>query len=100
MLEVPRWIEERSRDARTLVLKGYIGSVWSVAVSHDGERIFSGAEDGTLKVWNGKTGLEDAMFVLGSAVRSVAICLKDRKVAIGQGNGTFEALDCSTGDAV
>ncbi len=52
------WEWEKS-EARTLVLEGHSDWVRGVAVSKDGERIVSGSDDGTLRFWNGTTGLED-----------------------------------------
>ncbi|MFH7025535.1 MAG: NB-ARC domain-containing protein [Heteroscytonema crispum UTEX LB 1556] len=38
------------------VLTGHEGSVWSLAVTPDGEQVISGSEDGTVKIWSLNSG--------------------------------------------
>ncbi len=93
------WEWEKS-DSAAMVLKGHDGCVRGVAVDRNCERIISGSEDGTLRIWSGKTGLEIEKLEQGSGVRCVALCADGRKVATGLENGNFKVLDCSTGEAV
>ena len=37
-------------------LEGHARGVWSMCVSADGSRLFSGSVDNTIKVWNVATG--------------------------------------------
>ncbi len=83
-------------DTPILLLEGHDQWVMSIAVSFNGERIFSGSRDGTLRIWNGNTGLEIEKFELGSPVLCVAINAGDQNVAIGCESGTVKVLDSCT----
>ena len=39
-------------------LRGHLHGVRSVAFSPDGTRIISGSDDGLVKIWDAKTGVE------------------------------------------
>src|SRR5262245_50008816 len=45
-----------SAGQELLTLEGHTGEVTTVAYSRDGLRIVSGSQDGTVKVWDAKTG--------------------------------------------
>ncbi len=50
-------------------LKGHFGSITSLSFDRDGKRIISGSEDGSIRIWDGKTGQEIAKI----------ICFKDEE---------------------
>ncbi len=59
----PEWSEARqiASDARELgiarwVLEGHAGNINDLELTHDGERLISGASDATLRVWDLTTG--------------------------------------------
>ncbi len=85
-------------DSPTAVLEGHDDWVFIVAASRDGKRIFSGSEDGNLRIWNADSGLEIKKFEFNSAVRCFAVCEDDRKVGIGLRNGTLKVLESCTGE--
>ncbi|MEM7536042.1 MAG: hypothetical protein AAF639_27925 [Chloroflexota bacterium] len=46
-------LEQRKRNLRRLHLQA---ALWSVAFSSDGERVVSGSQDGTIRIWATSTG--------------------------------------------
>ncbi|MEA5571307.1 serine/threonine-protein kinase [Calothrix sp. UHCC 0171] len=80
-------------------LKGHSGGVFSVAISPDGKTLASGSNDGTIKLWNIKTGeqirsLRDHFGV----VWSVAISQDGKTLASGSNDGTIKLWNIETGE--
>jgi WD40 repeat protein len=79
------WRHLRARtDPPAIVLGGHEGQIYSVAVSRDGSRIASGADDGTVRVWDPTT--QDTVQTLsadGRWVRSVAFSPDGKQLAAG-----------------
>ena len=74
---------------KTLV--GHSGSVWSVALSSDGQTLVSGSEDKTIKIWNLNTG-QVSRTLLGhsDAVRSVTLSPDGQILASASGDKTIK----------
>jgi WD40 repeat protein/sterol desaturase/sphingolipid hydroxylase (fatty acid hydroxylase superfamily) len=83
---------------RDLVLPGHTGAVLGVALSADGQRLVSGSEDRTVKVWDVVTGQE--MFTLTGhtrPVRSVAISADGQCLVSGSFDKTVKVWDARRG---
>ena len=79
-------------------LEGHTNLVRSVAFSHNGRFIVSGASDKTIRIWN--TGTCEATYMLTgheTAVMSVAISRNDKFVVSGSGDRTVRMWDTATG---
>ncbi|HID68657.1 MAG TPA: WD40 repeat domain-containing protein [Roseibacterium sp.] len=75
------------------------GSVTAVAFSPDGQRIVSGSEDGTLRLWDAQTGAPIGEPLRGheSFVASVAISPDGQRVVSGSWDNTLRLWDAQTG---
>jgi WD40 repeat protein len=83
-------------------LKGYTGSVTSVAFSPDGTRIVSGSYDETIRIWDAKTGEEVVEPLKGhtSLVASVAFTPDGTRIVSGSSDKTIRVWDAKTGEEV
>ena len=84
--------------SEALTLKGHAGRVKSVAFSPDGQRLASGSDDNTCKIWDSATGKE--LFDLkGHAgwVYSVAFSPDGQRLASGSRGQTVKIWDIATG---
>jgi hypothetical protein len=84
------------RTYRSLI--GHTAAVSSVAISPDGQRIITGSEDRTAKVWDAGTGLE-LLSLTGHTgwVSSVAISADCQRIVTGSGDRTAKVWDANTG---
>jgi sterol desaturase/sphingolipid hydroxylase (fatty acid hydroxylase superfamily) len=84
-------------DQKCKLLAGHARAVTSVALSADGTVGVSGSEDGTLKVWDVRTGKEQ--FTLKGhtrAVRSVGISGDAKRIVSGSFDRTVKVWDVQT----
>ncbi|OAQ97504.1 hypothetical protein LLEC1_00839 [Akanthomyces lecanii] len=112
--EEPEWLKiergfEEKWDVFALTLDGHTNRVRCVAYSHDSQRLASGSEDGTIKMWDASTG--DCLLTIKVkciAVWSVAFShdsrqllstCQDTKFTSGSGlaNYTINVWDSSSG---
>ena len=78
--------------------RGHRFTVWSVAFSPDGERVLSGSEDGTLRLWEVKAGKELRCFQGHTmAVYSVAFSPDGKRALSGSRDKTIRLWDVQTG---
>jgi sterol desaturase/sphingolipid hydroxylase (fatty acid hydroxylase superfamily) len=96
--ERPRTETPRPALPHDLTLTGHTAAVLSVAISADGQRIASGSEDRTVKVWDAATG-QDLATLTGHArpVRSVALTADGKHVISGSYDKTVKVWDAVTG---
>jgi WD40 repeat protein len=89
-----RHISDQSR----MTLPGHGGSVASIAISPDGNRIISGSWDNTIKVWDAATG-DEVMTLRGHkyGVTSVAFSPDGKRIVSGSWDNTIKIWDAATG---
>lgn len=79
-------------------LSDHTDMVWSVALSQDEQKLVSGSQDGTVKVWDFNTGqLNDTIDAQAGAVRAVAISADGTTLVSGNSDGTIKAWNLATG---
>lgn len=89
-------------DGQVKTLAGHSKAVSSVAVSPGGQVIISGSADGSIKVWDARTGaLAQTVEEAGNEIVSVAFTADGNSAAIGLsgsgGQGTVIIFDTSSG---
>ncbi|MFT5465712.1 MAG: WD40 repeat protein [Verrucomicrobiales bacterium] len=83
------WIADIELEAVIRVLKGHSGSVLSVAWSADGQRLASGSNDKTVRIWNPDSASQLAELKGHSDyVRSVAWSADGQRLASGSDDNT------------
>src|SRR6266581_3777271 len=83
-----------------MVISNVGGSVRSIALSPDGQRIVSGSDDGTIRVWNATTGETEAGPFTGhtSLVFSVAFSPDGQHIVSGSFDQTIRVWNATTGE--
>jgi len=87
-------------SCETRILSGHTGEVTSVDVSRDGKYVLSGAEDGTVRLWDFETG--DAVKVFKgheAGVGDVRFFLGGRRAVSGDRFGQIRLWNMETGKA-
>jgi WD40 repeat protein/serine/threonine protein kinase len=80
------------------VLKGHTNRVFSVAFSHGGKLLASGAQDTTVRIWDTRTGKSLTTCTGHNAlVFSVAFSPDDHRLLTGSGDGTGRVWEVETG---
>jgi len=79
-------------------LSGHSDSVWSVALSPDGQTLVSGSQDQTIKVWHLDTGkLLRTLAGHSQAVWSIALSPDGKTLASGSSDNTIKLWNLSSG---
>jgi WD40 repeat protein len=83
-------------------LEGHTGGVNSVAYSPDGQRIISGSDDNTIRIWDAVTGVAVGKPLMGHTKRvwSVAYSPDGRRIISGSDDMTIRIWDAMTGTGV
>lgn len=100
-MHVPLQVED-SWSAELQTLEGHSKQVSSVAFSTNGQIIASGSDDGTIRLWDVTTGLENRILVGHSdSVNSIAFSVTDGKIqASGSKDRTVKIWDIKTGSVI
>ena len=86
--------------SRLRTLQGHGGKVWSIAFSPDSQRLATGSEDQTIRLWDLQTG--ECLQILEGHDRfvlSVAYS-PDHRIASGSDDHTIRLWDAKTGDCL
>lgn len=82
-------------------MSGHTGPIWSLALSHEGERLATGSEDHTTRIWDTESGTELVIIAeQGGPVWSVAWSEDDKYVVSGSYDSTAMVCDSFTGGVV
>lgn len=89
------------------VLAGHTGAVNAGAFTPDGKKIISGCQDGTLIVWDPKTGQpdfkltpQDARFGMDQGITALAVNPASSLAIVGGSDGTVRAINLSNGTII
>ncbi|MEM7158198.1 MAG: SUMF1/EgtB/PvdO family nonheme iron enzyme [Myxococcota bacterium] len=86
---------------RGIPLRGHTARVYAVATSPDGERIATGSQDHTVRLWSAHTGAPmQTLEGHAMTVRSVAFSSDGGRLATGSDDRTARLWDATTGDEI
>ena len=81
-------------EPKKRLFKGHVSHVFSVAISPDEKKVISGSDDGTVRLWDVKTG-KQVMCLEGhtGGVRAVAYSPDGKRVVSGSDDTTVRIWD-------
>ena len=88
-------IAKAEHQKPVLTLEGHAGSVTSFGFQRDGRYIFSGSEDGTIKLWDLRDPTYCRSFDAKAPVRSVTLRVDRDEIISGDANGDVKVWDLS-----
>jgi WD40 repeat protein len=89
------WIQDT--DAPLGVLRGHSGPVLAVALSPDGQRIFTGSADGTARIWDLAPPAPRVLTSNSAGIASLAYAPRGEIIATGSNDGTVRVWDLASG---
>jgi WD40 repeat protein len=84
---------------RMHVLEGHSGVIWTTAFSPDGERIVTGSEDNSARIWN-KDGIFQSALTHEAAVITAAFSRGSSMVATGSRDGNVRLWKAESGELI
>ena len=78
-------------------LLGHDDSVHSIAFSHDGKTLVSGASDKTIRLWNIASGSENRLIKVDSGVNTVLLTSDGKTIVAALSNGHIKLFDAGNG---
>ncbi|CCA76467.1 related to WD40-repeat protein (notchless protein), partial [Serendipita indica DSM 11827] len=92
----------RSWSPLLLTLRGHSGIITAVTISPGGDRIASGSEDNTIRLWDAETGKQIGQSLEGHTekVNSVAFSPDGRRIVSGANDNTVRLWDAKTGEQI
>ncbi|WP_414619067.1 SMEK domain-containing protein [Calothrix sp. CCY 0018] len=89
------------REPLIRTLSGHSSSVWSVAVTSDGQKLISGLQDGSVKIWNLKSGdLIRTITAHSDSVNTVVTSDDGLYIISGSYDQSIKIWDLNTGHLV
>ena len=85
--------EKGSHDPAVLTLEGHTGNVTSLGFQKDGRYLYTGSEDGTLKVWDLSNPYCSRSYNVGAPVNSVCLRADRDEFVTGDQNGFVKIWD-------
>eukprot|EP00980_Cylindrotheca_fusiformis_P014952 scaffold4095_cov117-Cylindrotheca_fusiformis.AAC.9 len=80
-----------------LELEGHNGNVTSLGFQRDGRYLYSGSEDGTIKLWDLRNPKYSRSFNAEAQVRSVCLRVDQDEIISGDANGNVKVWDLGSG---
>jgi len=89
---------DKKKGCASMVLEGHEETVWSVAITPDGERVISASWDNTLKVWDLKTRT-CSITCKGhkGKINCVTVTPDGKQVVSGSSDNTLKVWDLASG---
>lgn len=91
-----RWLKAASDDSLT-IMSGHRSLIRTMAYSHDGTRILSASDDGTIRIWDAKGNPITTLQVASSIPIMAALSPDGKRVAAVCGDQTVRIWDVATG---
>jgi len=93
-------INNTSNHNPVLTLESHTGSVTSLGFQRDGRYLYSGSEDGTVKLWDLRSPTYSRSFDSRGPVNSVALHPNQSSIISGDQNGSVKVWDLGTSKCI
>jgi G protein beta subunit-like protein len=85
--------DPQQQQQAVLTLEGHAGNVTAIGFQKDGRYLYSGSEDGTIKVWDLRNPVANRSLDVGAAVNSVALRTDRDEFISGDQDGNVKIWD-------
>lgn len=87
-------IKASSNDGKPLIsYEGHTGNIMSVGFQRDLKWLYTGSEDGTVRVWDPRSNTSTRTYDCGSSVNTVALSPNQAELITGDQNGNVKIWD-------